>query len=478
VSRSVSGYSCLSYNNGVPTNTTSTNGSSSCTNGSSPYSQKYVSPGSGKVRSEFTIRVNQPQTRHHHRLNDDDDDMLNNVEGRLIRSPTSPNQSKYSQDESEDPSERDPSYVPSHGKSFIMQRIERLYGSEAVSAASVFSRSSVSKGGSTTTTTIKCETLLSSPGKGKERVIPIQMEKDEERDETDRGSERSSEGSVIEVAKEQGYERVIRGDEILIKDNKSEDNDNNESLPPQTNNNNSGSMKSARLITDSTLENLSASTNVKQIENGSESTYYEGVALESCPGKHKLHTISLEGDERQSLLISSSKMKNGDSIRPVTSPSPIKKSTMSQSPALDRTHSVATYKDEPIHEGDVLTASANVGPGLSSTSDPPISSGSLEVAQNEPKNGIYFIKEMNKTKEQLAFFVEKFGKEVETVDESTEQAGNILSAIGKANLLMKKKFKQFEELCNANLVNYNNSVPSFVNNFYNCKLNFSEFHVL
>jgi len=450
----VSGYSCLAYNNGVTTSTT--NGSSSCTNGTSPYSHKYVSPTSTKVKSEFTIKVNQPQVRHHHhRMNEDNNDTMNNGDGRIVKSPTSP-KSKYHTDESEEASEVDGTYVPSHGKSFIMQRIERLYGSDAVQSASVFSKNSVSKGGSTTTTTLKCETLLYSPGKGKERVIPIQIESDFEKEvEVDRSAVSEK------VAKEQrGYERLIRGDEMLTPSDKSLENEVIQSHENDDRQSPSKSMKSAQILTNSSFGNLNSSSVVaNKLENGRDgidTMHHEGVSLESCPGKHRLHTITLDAGDKE-MLHTSAKIKNGvhsHDSRPLKSPSPTKNSQpLYDAASLDVINSVVDLKTDDNEESKPV---ASTVPDELLTEDDLVNKNSspstMPSTEEVVKNGTYFLNEMNLTKKRLAEYTEKFGKEVEEIDQSSERAGNILSAVGKANLLMKKKFKQFEELCNLNLV--------------------------
>jgi len=58
---------------------------------------------------------------------------------------------------------------------------------------------------------------------------------------------------------------------------------------------------------------------------------------------------------------------------------------------------------------------------------------------------------MNKVKVEILALSEKAAVELDVLDESEDRAGSIHAAIGKGNLLVKKKFKQFEELCQANL---------------------------
>jgi len=67
------------------------------------------------------------------------------------------------------------------------------------------------------------------------------------------------------------------------------------------------------------------------------------------------------------------------------------------------------------------------------------------------KNGNYFINEMSKVKVTILGMSEKAAVELDSIEESSDRAGCIHAAIGKGNLLVKKKFKQFEELCQANL---------------------------
>jgi hypothetical protein len=76
--------------------------------------------------------------------------------------------------------------------------------------------------------------------------------------------------------------------------------------------------------------------------------------------------------------------------------------------------------------------------------------------ENEPatlveKNGEYFLLELNNEKSRLDERVAKASAQLEKLDASSDEAGIIRAAIGKANLLCTKKFKQFRDLCNTNL---------------------------
>lgn len=382
VSKSVSGYSCLSYNNTANSSTT-TNGTSHATNGtskpssttrlsngassslssSSPYSHRFVN-GSGKVssenRAEFRIRVNQSEAEVGSKSKPSRD---------LALSPT-----RSIPDHTQDEPDSSSSYVPSHGKSFIMQRIERLYGSEAVTASSgIMSKKTINPSGvGGTVTTIKFESVHhthSASRTGKEHIIPISVENNKENKaelvSKDSDIARRSQSSPTRV------ERVFRGDEILVGNNDD--------------------------------DNPTPESDMRSI--GRQSSRGGTSSLEPCPGTHKLETILLDDQERKPLIECETKYEtNGDQ------------------PLLP---------DDKSFIQPLIRTKVNI---------------------QDKKDGNYFLQEMFNTVQELQRLCDKSRPELEELDQQSERAGNILAAIGKSQLLIKKKFKQFEELCNANLV--------------------------
>jgi hypothetical protein len=74
----------------------------------------------------------------------------------------------------------------------------------------------------------------------------------------------------------------------------------------------------------------------------------------------------------------------------------------------------------------------------------------------EERNGEYFIGVLQKEKSYIASLIKTAESRLETLDTSEDSpdfefSGVILAAIGKARLLINKKFKQFEGLCRDNI---------------------------
>lgn len=108
--------------------------------------------------------------------------------------------------------------------------------------------------------------------------------------------------------------------------------------------------------------------------------------------------------------------------------------SISPSPHVEEASSIAS--DKPIKSSVPTTTTEKVE----------------KTVEAVVKDGNYFINEMKKVTHDILRFSDKAAEELETLDPSDDRAGSIHAAIGKGNLLVKKKFKQFEELCNANLV--------------------------
>ena len=86
-------------------------------------------------------------------------------------------------------------------------------------------------------------------------------------------------------------------------------------------------------------------------------------------------------------------------------------------------------------------------------------SNNLQCAQNKSsivKDGKWFLNELNKTTEEIKTRIDLTEQmlEKETDSMNEEMLGKLRAAIGKANLLINKKFKQFRELCLKNIVSF------------------------
>uniref|UniRef100_A0A336KP33 CSON013990 protein n=1 Tax=Culicoides sonorensis TaxID=179676 RepID=A0A336KP33_CULSO len=75
---------------------------------------------------------------------------------------------------------------------------------------------------------------------------------------------------------------------------------------------------------------------------------------------------------------------------------------------------------------------------------------------NVHRDGNYYLKQLNNTRDRLVSTANELDKELEVLlkksDAPEEIIGNMRAASGKARLLATKKIKQFEELCHKNLV--------------------------
>lgn len=77
-------------------------------------------------------------------------------------------------------------------------------------------------------------------------------------------------------------------------------------------------------------------------------------------------------------------------------------------------------------------------------------------AQSRPsdaKDGNWFLNELNKTTDDIKQKIDLTEQMLNNEDSLSEEiSGKLRAAIGKANLLINKKFKQFRELCLKNIV--------------------------
>jgi len=67
------------------------------------------------------------------------------------------------------------------------------------------------------------------------------------------------------------------------------------------------------------------------------------------------------------------------------------------------------------------------------------------------KNGKYFLNVLNSEINIMEGLVNTASQELNQLDSSCEESGRIRTAIGKANLLINSKLKQFRELCEKNI---------------------------
>lgn len=589
MSRSVSGYSCLTYNNGSVTSETVTksvlgNGASLLTSGAR------VTPAATRLKSDFSIHP--PFSRN--KVPNTDDDSSDHSSNQSATSPppslppinTTSAHGRYSDSpffqngtNRGDDLIDDTPYIPSHGKSFIMQRIERLYGTDAVSNKAVVSR----KSSNVTTISITRE----SPTRGNERIIPIKVESRDDHQNNLYNSGRSPNKNESSRQEQQALEEdgkissdinttaviipIIRGSDTsrssrVSTEDTDEEEDSRNSIKRRsptksmghlngnancyrndenraTNGNESSSAINGSSIT--LVKNIHANGN-RHDEDCTPTPLKTALSRESSTGSDdtndfsenslELGSISSDVEYRKSVVNrQDSKEESLYSSRGASSPSKPKPKpkpkdmallrTLSRSPALktgtenlDKTAisysivqpeaasavSVSKLDDnikiseDQTDDADNFSALSDIKNTISAAAAKPIPQGKVtppppdadksshhttptggsavdkentvsRVTENEKvhktenspasptasfsvKDGNYFLNEMKKVTVEILKFSAEAAKELDTIDESEDRAGCIHAAVGKGNLLVKKKFKQFEELCHANLV--------------------------
>ncbi|CAL8143249.1 unnamed protein product [Orchesella dallaii] len=574
VSKSVSGYSCLTYNNGSETVSNRTvlgNGTTLMTAGS-----RGSATAATRLKTDFAIHS--PFSRKAPHTDEDSDH--SSSQSATSPPPSLPpvnttssgrfSESSFFQNgmnRGDDLMEETP-YIPSHGKSFIMQRIERLYGTDALTNKGVLTR----KSSHVTTISITRE---SSP-LGTERIIPIKVEPRDDHENNLYNSDvissrheasneeqcllierKSSDsgGIILPEIVSANKEDNIRHIQIQHRrsqasfDDTDEDEDGNRArclisptkIQSPTSLDNSGHLNGnanpyGNGVSASSLGKLSRSAEedrlplsaspsrlertiddsvtLDQIIHTNGNHHKNGVDGQDCtPMKKALsRESSAESDDtngcsENSLELSVSDVESKKSIsrkgsqdnslysnRGVTSPIKPKPKpkpkdmallrTLSRSPALktenldktaislsivqhDAAAKIEDIKSSVVEDqidGDnssVLSHIKNsiVSP-ITTVSDIKATSEDKEntlapladeVTHTVKKDGNYFLNEMDIVRNKLLQLSEYAAKELDEIDPSEDRAGSIHAAIGKANLLVKKKFKQFEELCNANL---------------------------
>lgn len=579
----------MTYNNGSVTSETVTksvlgNGASLLTSGAR------VTPAATRLKSDFSIHP--PFSRN--KVPNTDDDSSDHSSNQSATSPppslppinTTSSHGRFSDSpffqngtNRGDDLIDDTPYIPSHGKSFIMQRIERLYGSDAVSNKAVLTR----KSSNVTTISITRE----SPTRGNERIIPIKVESRDDhqnnlynsgrspnKNETRQEHQASEED--VKISSGMNSTTVIipitrgsdnsRSSRVSTEDTDEEEDSRNATKrrsPSKSSGHLNGNAnryrndenratngnESAGAINGSSItlvKNVHANGN-RHDEDCTPTPLKTALSRESSTGSDdtndfsenslELGSISSDVESRKTVINrQDSKEDSLYSSRGTSSPSKPKPKpkpkdmallrTLSRSPALktgtenlDKTAislsivqpeaavSVSKLDDkfkmsEDQTDADNFSALSDIKNTISAATAKSIPQGKVtpppptaeksshqttpivsavdkentvsRVTENEKvhktansaasptasfsvKDGNYFLNEMKNVTEEILKLSGEAAKELDSIDESEDRAGSIHAAVGKGNLLVKKKFKQFEELCHANLVRILNS---------------------
>lgn len=130
-----------------------------------------------------------------------------------------------------------------------------------------------------------------------------------------------------------------------------------------------------------------------------------------------------------------------------------------------------TNKEQSESESAPISVFPESQPSLSSPlNSVPVPQTSSDMPpvnkENEPKSiqkdGSYFLAELGKEKRKIEELIKVASRQLNELDPNGEEEGKIRAAIGKANLLINKKFKQFEGLCHTNLVSTDTGSPLFL----------------
>lgn len=563
----------MTYNNGSITSETVTNkvlgnGTSLLTAGSR------VTPAAPRLKTDFSLHS--PYTRNKVPNTDDDSSDHSSNQSATSPPPSLPpintNSSRYSDSpffqnglsRGDDLIEETP-YIPSHGKSFIMQRIERLYGSDAVSNKGVVTR----KSSNVTTISITRE----SPTRGKEHIIPIKVEsrddhqnnlynngcaqnknssREEHLMEASSKTTGSSRGVILPIiCSNDGSNSRVEPSSISAVDTDEDDEEDRSTgkrrHPSKGHLNGNANRYRNDGATNGNEETANGSNEVNAIlgsivhANGSndkdctltkkvlsrESSAGSDDTNECSENSIELGSISSEVESKKSTVNRQDSKEDplysnrGSPAKPKPRPKPKDMAllrTLSRSPALktgtenlDKTAisfsivqpeaaaavSVSkvddnfTISSEDQTDADMFATLSDIKNTISAAttakslpqgkiSPPPQQtditshttiSGAVVDKENAPsqsskkqaatesivgsptvKDGNYFLNEMRKVTSEIIRLSEKAAQELDTIDPSEDRAGSIHAAIGKGNLLVKKKFKQFEGLCNDNLV--------------------------
>lgn len=508
-----------------------------------------VSPAGARIKTDFSLHSPFTRGKVPHTDDDSSDHSSNqsatspppslppinttSAHGRITDSPFFQNGINRGEDLIDDTP-----YIPSHGKSFIMQRIERLYGSDAVS-----SKGAIRKSSNVTTISISREPAI----EGKERIIPIKVESRD--DHQINVFNNDNEGVILPIIcsnDESGRHVEPRCTRLPINDSDEEETDSrseNRRSPSKSlghlNGNanryrNDGNVTkngnevranvspTERKITSSLFHaNASASRHIEEDCNltkkvlSRESSAGSVDSNECSDNSLELGSISSEVNSQKSLVKRLDSTEDGitSSGKPKPKPKPKDMAllrTVSRSPGLktgtenlDKTAILSMVQHDiikPDSKCDISSEDQTDGESYTTLSDikntitttVPASSkpsgkttpaqlsetivkgvGEFSDKENAPhqkaveespnsvqtptrivKDGNYFLNEMKNVTTEILKLAEKAAVELETIDESEDRAGSIHAAIGKGNLLVKKKFPQFEGLCHANLVRF------------------------
>lgn len=440
------------------------------------------------------------------------------------------------------------SYIPSHGKSFILQRIERLYGSDALTSGLVSTRKSApvgahqawsynvsNKNSNGTNTNGGVRSYSSSVTK--ERVIPIQLEGTGKSSLSNGSSSihhtvskssspRSREDKIIGTRniitssssnshKNSNVVQLIQHEDTAVSHGKEivhpirvEHNKPSSRIDRQENSNvnmgqklssyyvkededeeqktnedsgldlsaveyaNSGGSDNANLLKQTTTHELSSTSGTAQkifpddsgvgIEEEDEnliknvpSLYSDYKSKSGGVGSsdQEFETVSPREDDNMGLLSN----YNLDSRQNVTKTSE-KVFTAGSFETEDQTDD-ATTAGQSVKVANNFDAQEcrldmgkNTQVNVEDKENSAHSLGAPVTFKGMEKDGYYFLNEMNKARAKIEGLIAKSSVELEDMDPNEEQSGLVRAAIGKANLLNRKKFKQFEELCRTNIV--------------------------
>ncbi|ODM99215.1 Disks large-associated protein 4 [Orchesella cincta] len=558
VSKSVSGYSCMTYNNGSETVSNRTvlgNGTSLMTTGT----RASATTAGTRLKTDFAIHS--PFSRKTPHTDEDSDH--SSSQSATSPPPSLPpinttsaggrfSESSFFQNGMNRGDELldDTPYIPSHGKSFIMQRIERLYGTDALTNKGVLTR----KSSHVTTISITRE----SPSLGTERIIPIKVEPRDDHENNLYNNEvtihevtndeqclligRKSSGSggiilpeIVSASKEENGRHIQHRRSRGSFDDTDEDED--------------GTRASRCLVSPTKIQSPTVGLDNSGHLNGNANPYGNGVAaspqsrsaegdrppLSASPsrlersmdesvtldkiihtnGNHHENEVdgqdctplkkalsresSAESDDTNGcsensleLGVSDAESKKSSSrkssqdnslyssrgatspVKPKPKPKPKDMAllrTLSRSPALktenlDKTAislsivqpdaSVKVEEDQPDfalpHIKTNIISPTNISSETSADKENTLAPVADNVTQAvKTKDGNYYLNEMDIVRTKILQLSGNAEKELDSLDPSEDRAGCVLAAIGKGNLLVKKKFKQFEGLCHANL---------------------------
>ncbi|CAG7816417.1 unnamed protein product [Allacma fusca] len=469
VSRSVCGYSCLSYNNGT---TTSSAAMTSTTNGVSPIPYKPIQSRTSGAKSDFPISYRQTSNGHPVDTNGRENETI----GKTGTLDMENNQNDAG------------SYGQSRTKSNILEKIERLYGTNAVTTASLWRRpvpllqmpSDPSSRTSTAFKTINENVGNSAPRRG-EKIIPIFLEssrKQLSRIESADG-DYEDDHHIVKVpssmtAKVSNIDKVSDklSDDLYSK----HDILNSNRLQKHTNGHNGTTIAPlhVNLSTVSDRDDSSVVSSRKSLdERGGISIAAPNLNSET----HIIHSQVLSTDKprkddnkvfepvRMGKDLFHANTDEQISLAPAQLQEKTEDSIDGESKPIFRVVSNLSSREEPEDMGWKGLRSLNVSdsppklPVIRSTEEcsDDVMKENICVGSNlEEKNGEYFLGILQKEKSYIANLIKTAESRLETLDTSEDSpdfefSGVVLAAIGKANLLINKKFKQFEGLCNDNI---------------------------